>query len=91
MVGEMKTRAEINALIYTILTALMRGKDCPLHGVPNGHIFAQLCDLVELGEWNIVVSIMKDAQWITETNHLLQITPVGEALYAKMDEFYQKG
>lgn len=84
----MKTKSEIAAAIYTILTTLLRGKATMLGGVPNGHLYVQLP--VEIEQWNKLIGAMKHSGLVTETNYLLRITSKGEKMLTDLDAIYQE-
>jgi hypothetical protein len=87
---QLKTKADIAAAFYTILTALKVGKENPLlGGVPNGHLYAHLMNEFDLGQWTRLIAAMKDSKLLTETNHLLCITPKGEDLLAQLESIYK--
>jgi hypothetical protein len=87
---QLKTKAEIAAAFYTVLTALKVGKENPLlGGVPNGHLYVHLMNEFTLEEWTILITSMKGSRLLTETNHLLRITTKGEDLLAQLEAIYK--
>lgn len=76
--------------MYVVLLALHDAKQTTLQGVPNGHLYAQLLNEWEIGEWTLLISSMCAAGSITEQNHLLKITDKGEDLLKKLDEIYKE-
>ncbi len=82
------TKTQIAAGIYTVLTACKRGQGTANKGVPNGHCYAQLMEHFDLEQWTKLIAAMKEGGMINETNHLLQITPPGEAILEKLEEVY---
>ena len=88
----MKSKSEIAAAVFVILTALHDNKKAPhgtsIHGVPNGHLYAQLMGVIEFDDWNLLICNLVTARHITQQNYLLKITDKGETLRSKLDEIY---
>lgn len=86
-----KTKSEIAAAMYVILTALAAAKTTSvLKGVPNGDLYAQLMEHFDIEKWTALIACMVDSQLITNTHHLLRITSKGEDLLAQLAAIYKE-
>jgi hypothetical protein len=91
----MKTKSEIAAMLYTVLTALSEAKITGgiNGGIPNGHLYAQLMGHIDIGAWNLLIESMasgnrKSGPLITQENYLLKITERGEFVLRELDTVY---
>lgn len=83
------TKQKIYALLFIILAALDEEKETPpLRGVPNGHLYTALMTEVDIDQWNLIIKFAKDSGLLTESGHLLRITPKGEELEQKLTAIY---
>lgn len=87
----MKNKTELAALMWVVLGALHNAashQGNPLRGVPSGHLYAQLIDRVNIEGWNRLVSVLTLSGQVTESNHLLTITPKGEGVFAQLESVF---
>lgn len=93
---KLETKSDVAAALWVVLGAIIESKSNTLllgipngHlGIPNGHLYAQLMNEFDIEQWTKLVALMKDSGLVTETNHLLQSTPKGEALWKQLDQIY---
>jgi predicted transcriptional regulator len=75
-----------SVLIAAYLASINEAKSGILGGVPSGHLFAtSMGQGVDLDYHNKVVQFLVDGGMITQQNYLLEITPKGAALAAKIE------
>lgn len=87
----MKTKIELTALVYTILTALKDAKEKnPLGGEPNGHLYAQLIDMVRIEEWEKIITWLMQESCIAQKNYFLTITEKGLNQQQKLQAVYDE-
>jgi hypothetical protein len=85
------TTATFAAVTHTVFGVLIDAKPVPpLNGTPDGHIYAQLMELVDHRAYSIIRDIWLDKKWVTRDNHLLRITDAGVSFFKELDAVYSK-
>lgn len=64
-------------IIVLVLECVEIGSDSSLGGLPSGHLYAQVMALMSIEAYYGMISVLKAAQFITETDYLLTITDRG--------------
>src|SRR5687767_4574725 len=89
---KLQSKADVGAVLYIVLGGIEQAtKESPLKGIPNGHLFAMLMDMFDIDQWQKIIHMIKDQGYVTETNHLLQITDKGSQFYAKLKAIFEEG
>ena len=53
-------------------------------GFPSGHLYSEMMNRCSLNEYEMALSVLKDAKWVTESGFLLKATPDGKTLGLKV-------
>lgn len=53
--------------------------ESPLRGIPSGHLYAAVSDVMDLDTYNRLILVMKDSGLIEEVNYLLRALPDKQA------------
>ena len=64
------TPEQLRILVRTIYAAIAESGD---NGIPSGHLYAAVMNMMDLDQYNRIIDAMLDHQLITRTNHLLKV------------------
>lgn len=85
---KIETKAQMAAIVYTLLEALNEAKGTVLGGVPNGHLYAQLMETFDIYQWEKIINLLLESELAKQENYLLTILPKGEKMLVDLREIY---
>lgn len=59
-------------LVVFVLSQLYTG------GKPSGHIYAEICDKVNVDKFNTTIEVLVNQNLITNSGHFLELTEIGK-------------
>jgi ribosomal protein S19E (S16A) len=55
-----------------------------VNGIPNGHLYAETMDHVDLDTHNAVINSLKEAKLVDQSSHYLTLTEHGRVLFGRI-------
>jgi hypothetical protein len=65
--GKMMTKEQALGFAETIAWGIRE-----LREVPSGHLYAQVMNRLSLQEYQVIIDVLKESGFITESNHVLK-------------------